>query len=268
MARDLAGLVGGGRCAPSPPGSSPSTTPPWCPGSTSTGGSPSSGPWRAGECPLLVCTAEAVLQRTPAQGPCWRGPPGCCAWGRATTSTSWPRPSHRRGLHPVRAGGGCGPVRPAGGHSGLLLPVPGQARAGGVLRRRDRRHGSLSTRTPSGGWRTSARRRSSPPPRCCPSSPPAALPAWWSCWTAVISRAKAPQGERQAADHPGGGSGEAGQRPHLPGHGSLHGPDLSTDGPRRRTTSRPTRWWCSARAPGWRSGGRTTCGSSPRTPRP
>lgn len=29
-----------------------------------------------------------------------------------------------------------------------------------------------------------------------------------------------------------------------------------------------TRWWCSARAPGWPSGERATCGSWERTPRP
>ena len=51
--------------------------------------------------PVVVATCEALLQRT--------SPPS-------------------RGLHPGGAGGGRGPVRPAGRHPGRVLPIDGGAR--------------------------------------------------------------------------------------------------------------------------------------------
>ena len=120
----------GRRCAPSPPGSSPSTTPPWCPGSTSTGGSPSSGPWRRGSAPCW-CARRRPSSSAPCPRPCWRGPPGAAHGGEPRPQPAG-RDPHRRGLHPVRAGGGRGPVRPAGRH--LDFFSPSQAGAGGVFR--------------------------------------------------------------------------------------------------------------------------------------
>ena len=38
----------------------------------------------AGECPLLVCTVEALLQRTIPKALLTQAS-RCCAWGRATT---------------------------------------------------------------------------------------------------------------------------------------------------------------------------------------
>ncbi|WP_300981520.1 hypothetical protein [Flavonifractor sp. An306] len=52
-----------------PPGSSPSTTPPWCPGSTSTGGFPCSGRWRRGSAPCW-CVRWRPSSSAPSPRPC------------------------------------------------------------------------------------------------------------------------------------------------------------------------------------------------------
>ena len=176
-------LSPGRRWSPCPPGSLPSTTPPWCPGSMSTGGFPSLRALAAGECPLLVCTVEAILQRTMPQDPADPGGPGGADGGEPRSATSSPRPWSPPGYTRCEQVEGVGQFALRGRHSGLFLPRPPEARSGWSSSGTRSTPWASSTRTPSGGSKTSARRRFCPPPRCCPSLRPAATAACWSCWT-------------------------------------------------------------------------------------
>ncbi len=135
------------------------------------GGVPPAGVHRGGPAPAH-----------PSQDPAHPGLPGA-ARGGALRPDRAGRDPRRRGLRPVRAGGGRGPVCPAGRHPGLLFPRPGQAGAGGVLRGRGGLPGTLRPGYPAAHREHPARRRSCPPPRCCPNLPPAAGPACWKSWT-------------------------------------------------------------------------------------
>ena len=72
--------------------------------------------------------------RTPSwPGPCRRRPcgpwPSRWRWGGRRIWARWPQQLLSAGLYPLRAGGGRGPVRPAGRHSGRVLSPDGPAGA-------------------------------------------------------------------------------------------------------------------------------------------
>ena len=147
----------------------------------------------AGECPLLVCTVESILQRTIPKTLLTQAAQVLRMGERHDLGELAEHPG-RRGLHPLRAGGGRGPVRPAGRHPGLFLPGPRPSPSGWSSSGTRSTPWASSIPTPSGASRTSARRRSCRRRRCCPSLPLAGTAGCWRGWTVSFPRQSAARG--------------------------------------------------------------------------
>ncbi|MFQ9915218.1 MAG: hypothetical protein ACLRWQ_01320 [Flavonifractor plautii] len=183
----------------------------------------------AGECPLLVCTVESILQRTIPKT-------------LLTQAAQVLRMGERHDLGELAgtlaAAGytrceqveGVGQFALRGGILDFFSPAHPKPVRVRVLRGRDRRHGRSSIPTPSGASRIVGVGGD-------PAGGGGAAPVYpWRVRRAAGGAGpshfpgKAPQGERDTGADAGGGPGAAGGQHGLPGHGPLHRPDLPRHG--------------------------------------